>query len=96
MQSVGLRELKARLSAWVRRVEAGEVVLVTRRGVVAAELRPPPPDAPAGARASLRRLAELRRVRLGATHRPDVYRLLPPAGPPGLAQQLLDEDRDER
>lgn len=38
---VGIRELKNQLSRYVRKVEAGEVVLVTDRGRVVAELLPP-------------------------------------------------------
>lgn len=41
MKAVGLRELKNRLSAYVRQVRAGEGVLVTDRGQVVAELGPP-------------------------------------------------------
>jgi len=38
MKSVGLRELKNRLSEYVREVRSGEGVLVTDRGEVVAEL----------------------------------------------------------
>jgi antitoxin (DNA-binding transcriptional repressor) of toxin-antitoxin stability system len=41
MKTAGVRELKARLSSFLRDVAAGEVVLVTDRGRVVAELRPP-------------------------------------------------------
>ncbi|HZZ85455.1 MAG TPA: type II toxin-antitoxin system prevent-host-death family antitoxin [Anaeromyxobacteraceae bacterium] len=41
MKIAGIRELKAHLSAYVRDAERGEVVLVTDRGQVVAELRPP-------------------------------------------------------
>jgi prevent-host-death family protein len=41
MKSVGLRELKNRLSEYVREVRSGESVLVTDRGEVVAELLPP-------------------------------------------------------
>ena len=41
MKSVGLRELKNRLSEYVREVRSGEVVLVTDRGQVVAQLLPP-------------------------------------------------------
>ncbi len=41
MKTVGLRELKNRLSAYVREVRAGHAVVVTDRGQVVAELRPP-------------------------------------------------------
>ena len=41
METVGIRELKNRLSHYVRKVEAGDVVIVTDRGRVVAELVPP-------------------------------------------------------
>ena len=41
MKTSGIRELKAHLSAYVREVERGESILVTDRGRVVAELRPP-------------------------------------------------------
>jgi len=41
MKTAGIRELKAHLSAYLREVAAGEVVLVADRGRVVAELRPP-------------------------------------------------------
>ncbi len=40
MKAVGVKELKARLSEYIRYVKAGEAVLVTERGDVVAELRP--------------------------------------------------------
>jgi len=41
MKAVAVRELKSRLSAYLREVAAGEVVLVTDRGRVVAEFRQP-------------------------------------------------------
>jgi antitoxin (DNA-binding transcriptional repressor) of toxin-antitoxin stability system len=41
MKTVGVRELKNRLSEYIRRVRSGEGVLVTDRGEVVAELSPP-------------------------------------------------------
>src|SRR2546428_13231775 len=41
MKTVGLRELKNRLSAYVRKVRNGQAVVVTERGQVVAELRAP-------------------------------------------------------
>jgi antitoxin (DNA-binding transcriptional repressor) of toxin-antitoxin stability system len=41
MKAVAVRELKNRLSAYLREVAGGEVVLVTDRGRVVAELRRP-------------------------------------------------------
>ena len=40
MMAVGIKQLKARLSEYVRRVRAGETILVTDRDEVVAELRP--------------------------------------------------------
>lgn len=40
MATVGIRDLKARLSAYVALAESGETVLVTDRGRPVAELRP--------------------------------------------------------
>lgn len=40
MKSVGVKVLKARLSEYLRLVKAGEIVLVTERDEVVAELRP--------------------------------------------------------
>jgi antitoxin (DNA-binding transcriptional repressor) of toxin-antitoxin stability system len=47
MKAVAVRELKNRLSAYLREVAQGEVVLVTDRGRVVAELRRPSGDVPA-------------------------------------------------
>ena len=41
MKTVGVRELKNRLSEYLRRARAGEGVLVTARGEVVAEIGPP-------------------------------------------------------
>ncbi len=40
MEAVGIRELKAHLSDYVRRAKQGEGVVITERGVEVAELRP--------------------------------------------------------
>jgi len=45
MKAVAVKELKNRLSSYLRDVKAGEVVLVTDRGQVIAELRRPGPGA---------------------------------------------------
>ena len=79
---VGLRELKSRLGEYVRRVRAGETILVTDRGHVAAELAP---RGATGAPSADGLLALARRglVRLGS-------------GNPGLVKRLLDWERGER
>lgn len=98
MQTIGIRELKNRLSEVVRAVRAGEHVLVTDRGTVVAELVPPgrprpDPSVPPG----LARLAERGITRLGAPNDPELYRHLPRLRrrPPSLAR-LLDDARGTR
>ncbi|MBK6308217.1 MAG: type II toxin-antitoxin system prevent-host-death family antitoxin [Gemmatimonadetes bacterium] len=41
MRTIGIRDLKAHLSQTLRDVQRGELYLVTDRGRVVAELRPP-------------------------------------------------------
>jgi prevent-host-death family protein len=98
MQTIGIRELKNRLSEVVRAVKAGEHVLVTDRGTVVAELVPPgrrsaDPGTPPG----LARLAERGLARLGGRNDPSLYRDLPPLErKPRSIARFLDEERGER
>jgi antitoxin (DNA-binding transcriptional repressor) of toxin-antitoxin stability system len=46
MRVVGIKQLKAKLSEYLREVRRGEVFLVTDRDQVVAELRPPLRDVP--------------------------------------------------
>lgn len=97
MRKIGLRELKNRLSHYIRQVRSGREIQVTDRGEVVAELVPPR-HAGRGTDAR-KRLAELARrglVRLGKPNDPRVYRRLPRLVPPGTVQRLLDEERGER
>jgi antitoxin (DNA-binding transcriptional repressor) of toxin-antitoxin stability system len=97
METVGLRELKNRLSEVVRRVRAGEEVLVTDRGQVVAELRQPaPPGARAELHPGLAALARRGALTLGAPNDPELYPSLAPLAPAGAAARLLDEERGER
>jgi antitoxin (DNA-binding transcriptional repressor) of toxin-antitoxin stability system len=59
MRVVGIKQLKARLSAYLREVRRGEVFLVTDRDEVIAELRPARTTLPhaEGAAAALEELA---------------------------------------
>ena len=97
MKAVGIRELKDRLSEYLRKVQAGEVVLVTDRGRVVAEIREPSAapltrPVPAG----IRRMALEGRVRLGTIpNSPELYPEMPRMAPEGTATRLIDEDRDE-
>jgi len=99
MKSVGLRELKNRLSEYVREVRGGEEVLVTDRGEVVAELVPPGHrmgERPAGAPTSLLALARRGLVTLGAPNDPALYPELPSILKRYTSQQLLDEERGPR
>jgi antitoxin (DNA-binding transcriptional repressor) of toxin-antitoxin stability system len=98
MKAVGVRDLKAHLSRYLRDVGAGEVLLVTDRGRVVAELR-----APVEAEwqetdldRRLRRLGERTPLVVGEAHDPEAYRVSPVRVPRGTARTLLAEEREER
>ncbi len=99
MQTVGVRDLKNKLSEYLRRVRLGERVLVTDRGEVVAELLPPgqgqgDPSVPAGLQSLTRRGL----LTLGAPAGTDLYpALLRKQGQRRRsAAQLLDEERGTR
>lgn len=97
MKVVGIRELKNRLSEYVRLVRAGEEILVTDRGEVVAELRPPMQgESPAEPHPGLARLARQGRLRRGTGNSPEVYPALAGVAPEGTAARLLDQERGER
>lgn len=91
MPSVGLRELKARLSEYVRRARAGTAVRVTDRGHVVAELVPP-----ARAHEGLAALVRRGSLTLGAPNSPAAYPRMRRVLPPGSARRLLDQVRGSR
>ena len=95
MKVVGIRELKARLSEYIRRIRGGEEVLVTDRGKVVAELRPPRRLAPE-ARSGLDELFKKGLADLGAPNDPEAYPELDSIAEPGEGARLLDEERGER
>jgi antitoxin (DNA-binding transcriptional repressor) of toxin-antitoxin stability system len=94
MRTVGLKVLKNKLSEYIRIVSGGEVVLVTDRDRVVAELRPPEGRGPLTSDAVL---AEA--MRRGWLSPPLVVREGPPPRKPvaPLAQLLreLAADREE-
>jgi prevent-host-death family protein len=97
MQTVGIRELKAKLSEYLRRARKGEVVLVTDRGRVVAEIRsatgrPGTDDELAG----LRVLIDQGLVREGTPTDPSAYRPSPLRAPDGTARRDIDLDREDR
>ncbi|MEO5896198.1 MAG: type II toxin-antitoxin system prevent-host-death family antitoxin [Vicinamibacterales bacterium] len=99
MKSVGVRELKNRLSQYLREVRSGATVQVTDRGVVVAELSPPgralsDPSTPPG----VLLLARRGLATVGSTGQ------IPPLYPAlrrrrrrrRTAAQLLDDERGSR
>lgn len=99
MKSVGVKQLKARLSEYLRLVRAGEVVLITDRDEVVAELRPArrQPTAGLSLEERLQALAEA-----GEVTRPSLpkgrwtWKVKGLGLPPGTAARLLDEVRSDR
>ena len=95
MTTVGIRELKNRLSEYVRRVGCGETILVTDRGRVVAQLGAPPQNGAEWAPPGLLELARQGRARLGGPNTADLYPQRPVRNPAGTAQELIDWDRDD-
>ncbi len=99
MKTVGVRDLKNKLSEYLRRVRLGECVLVTDRGEVVAELLPPgqrqgDPSVPEG----LQLLARRGVLTLGTQAGADLYPVLPRRrrGRRHSVAQLLDDERGTR
>jgi antitoxin (DNA-binding transcriptional repressor) of toxin-antitoxin stability system len=95
MTSAGIRELKDRLSHFIRHVEAGERIAITAHGRVVAELGPPGSKVEAGRRS---RFDEL--VAAGVIRPPlesgDPTEDWPEIRlPAGTAAELLDADRGD-
>ena len=93
MKTAGIRELKNKLSAYLREVRSGSVILVSDHGEIIAEIRSPAPETIRDKGMTV--LDELAR---------DGLVTLPSAGkeplapspitlPRGMAQAILDADR---
>ena len=96
MRTIGIRELKARLSSVLRDVQRGDHILVTDRGRVVAELRAPDASvwAQSPAEQARARLAAKGNLRV-AEHRPTPYQASPIKGTRGLAREMLDAERGD-
>jgi prevent-host-death family protein len=97
MKSVGIRELKNNLSAYVRAAREGETVLVTDRGETVAQLTPAQPMQETDPFAEMVRRGEITLgCKLTKEERAKLYSW---NGPPLLkgttSQQILDELREE-
>jgi antitoxin (DNA-binding transcriptional repressor) of toxin-antitoxin stability system len=98
MRHVGIRELKDHLSEYLRHVREGEVVMVTDRGEVVAELRPPSADSELEKKyPGLAEMARKGLIRLPLKPScPGAHPHLASVTSPGMAARLLAEDRGER
>ena len=98
MKAIGVRELKAQLSRYLREVQSGEIVLVTDRGRVVAELRAPVHATPRESDADrrLRHLAARLPLLVREPHDAAAYRPSPLHLPEGTAQAALDAERRDR
>jgi antitoxin (DNA-binding transcriptional repressor) of toxin-antitoxin stability system len=96
MKAVAVRELKNRLSAYLREVASGEVVLVTDRGRVVAELRRPSIEGlQSPSEQALGRLVAAGVLTIGLPQDPAAYHR-PGVRIGGASQALLDAERAER
>lgn len=95
MKAVGVRELKNRLSEYLRAVRAGERVLVTDRGHVVAELRAPGALPDEAVDPGVLELVRRGAARLGAKNVPAAYPPMPAVLPEGEIARLLDAERGE-
>ena len=100
MKAVGIKQLKARLSEYLRHVRAGETILVTDREEVVAELRP-------AVRKAARHHDSINELLDSLAERGEVTRAALPKGkwtwkvsglglPPGTAAEILDQIRSDR
>ena|ERR1700730_4617175 len=98
VKTVGIRELKNRLSEYLRQVRSGESLLVTDRGEVVAEFSPPGLTvADASVPAGLLALAKRGLVTLGSPGDASLYDPLPRRRRGKMsAVRLLDEERGSR
>jgi len=98
MKAVGVRDLKAHLSRYLRDVQAGEVVLVTDRGRVIAELRAAPETVAPESRVDrgLRLLGDRAALTVREPHDPAAYGASPASAAEGTARSLLDAERGDR
>jgi prevent-host-death family protein len=91
--TVSVSELKAKLSEHLRRVKAGEEVLVTDRGRAVAVLRPPPKAAADEARRQ--RLADQGVLKVGRGVSKEFHALPIGEDPEGLVREALLAEREE-
>lgn len=96
MRAVGIRELKNRLSEYLRMVRGGEGILITDRGEVIAELRQPVQEVLTETPYSrLVQYARGGKARLGLKNRPDLYSPVTKVLSKRAITKLLNDERGE-
>ena len=99
MKAVGVKQLKARLSEYLRLVKTGETVLITDRDEVVAELRPARRQSAAvlSLEEQLQALADAGEItRPSLSKREWTWKVKGLGLPSGTAARLLDEIRGDR
>ncbi len=100
MKAIGIKQLKARLSEFVRLAKAGETVLILDRDEVVAELAPPrlKRQLPKGESDAFEELARQGHVTLPQIRKTKrwTWRVRGLGLPAGSAQGILDDLRAER
>ena len=98
IKTTNIRTLKDRLSAFLRDVQRGDIVLVTDRGRVVAEIRQPMVGTPAAgaAEARLRRLVGEGVLKLGLPNEAGAYRRSGITLPDAVVDDALGWTRGER
>lgn len=98
IKTANIRALKDRLSAYLRDVQRGDVILVTDRGRVVAEIRQPTVGTatPRPVEARLGRLAAEGVVKLGLPNVPEVYGASGVTLPAETIDQALTWTRGDR
>ena len=96
MRAVGIRELKNRLSEYLRLVRGGEDILITDCGEVIAVLRQPGQEAPMETPyPQLVQYARGGKARLGLKNRPELYSPFTKILSKRDITKLLDKERGE-
>ncbi len=97
MKTVGIRELKNRLSEYIRHVQSGQPVLVTDRGTIVAELTLPGQGvADSGVPPGLLALSKRGLLTVGAPTSGEIYPAFRRTRRRHRAVDLLDEERGSR
>ncbi len=98
VRTTNIRALKDRLSAFLRDVQRGDVILVTDRGRVVAEIRQPTVGAPgpSPSEGKVRRLVEEGTLKLGLPNTAEAYRRPGISLPDKVVDDALDWTRGDR